>query len=75
MRYPNLQNLDLDQEDDEHQLIPGAWRDDAMMQDLADEGRGHRATAEVKKLRACLKHYFNSDVGSVPWQMHTNGEQ
>ena len=51
LRYPGLQNLDLDQEDDDHQLMAGAWRDQAVMQEVEDEDRGPRATAEGKKLR------------------------
>jgi len=70
MRYPNLQNIDVDQEDDDHQLIPGAWRNNAVMQEVEEEGRGPRATAAAKEQRAYLKHYFASDAGSVPWQMH-----
>lgn len=70
LRYPGLQNLDLDQEDDDHQLVAGAWRDQAVMQEVEQEGRGPRATADGKKLRAYFRKYFNCDAGSVPWQLH-----
>lgn len=69
MLYPNMQNLDLDQEDEDHQLVPGAWRDAAVMQEIVDEGRDLHTTAEGERLRAYFKHYFNSDTGSVPRQL------
>jgi hypothetical protein len=68
MRYPRLQNVDLDYEDDQGNLVPGAWRDNAVLQDVEAAGRGPRTTAAGKELRAYLKNYFNSPAGSVPWQ-------
>lgn len=67
-RYQDLQNADLDREDDQHRLIPGAWRDAGVMQEVEQEGRGPRQTADGKRQRAYLKRYFNSPAGSVPWQ-------
>jgi len=66
-RYPHAQNAVLDQEDDNHEVIPGAWRDAANMHDM-ENIRGAYVTNEAKKQRLYLKHYYNSDVGSVPWQ-------
>ena len=34
MQHTALQNAALDQEDDNHQLNPGAWRDQANLQDM-----------------------------------------
>lgn len=68
MRYPNLQNADLDIEGDNHNIIPGAWRDGAVMAEVEAAGRGPRQTAEGKKQRHYLMKYFNSPAGSVPWQ-------
>lgn len=67
-RYPGLQNPDLDREDDQVQLVPGAWRDDAVMRDVEAEGRGPRTTQAGKEQRAYFKKYFMSPAGSVPWQ-------
>ena len=67
MRYPHAQNAVLDQEDDNHQLIPGAWRDAANMHDM-ENIRGAYATTEAKKQRLYCKHYYNSAGGSVLWQ-------
>jgi hypothetical protein len=47
MRYPALQNQDLDGEYDLHNIQPGAWRDAAVVREveLEDAGRGPRQTA------------------------------
>ena len=67
-KYPALQNAQLDIEDDEHNLIPGMWRESVNMQDI-DVVRGpNRDTIAAKKQREYLKLYFNSPAGSVPWQ-------
>lgn len=68
MRYPNLQNADLDVEDNAHNMEPGAWRDAAVMREVDLAGRGPRQTAEGKRQRMYLKNYYNSPAGSVPWQ-------
>ena len=67
-RYPNLQNADLDIEDNQHNVRPGAWRTDAVMREVEAAGRGPRQTAEGKRQRVYLMKYFNSPAGSVPWQ-------
>lgn len=68
LRYPNLQNRDLDGDDGQGGVIPGAWRNAALFQDMQEAGRAPRETREGKQLRIYLKHYYNSDVGRVPWQ-------
>ena len=68
IRYPHIQNNDIDREDDDNDLIPGAWRNEAIMLDVEVRSRGPRQTAAGKRLRAYLMHYYNSDAGSVPWQ-------
>lgn len=50
------------------QIVPGAWRDAGVLEEMEVEGRGPRETADGRQLRAYLKAYYNSDVGSVPWQ-------
>lgn len=67
-RYPNMQNADLDAEDNNHQVIPGAWRDAAVLQEVVAAGRGPRQTIAGKQQRMYFKNYFMSDAGSVPWQ-------
>ena len=48
----------LDQEDAQHNLIPGAWRTAAITEDLNRPIRGNRDT---------LKYYLNI-AGAVAWQ-------
>lgn len=59
---------DVDVEQPDGQIIPGAWRDAGVLHDVEAEGRGPRLTGPGKEMRAYLKAYYNSPVGSVPWQ-------
>ena len=68
LRFPNLQNADLDAEDQNHNIRPGAWRDAAVMREVEAAGRGPRQTAKGRRQRVYLMKYFNSPAGSVPWQ-------
>ncbi len=68
MQYPGLQNALLDQEDDQHHVIPGEWRNGANMQDVDNLICGNRTIIMAKKQREYLKFYLNSLAGSVPWQ-------
>lgn len=69
MRYPNLQNRDLDRDDGNGQVIPGAWRNaPGFLQDMGDVLRAPRLTRAGKEQRMYMKHYVNSPAGSVPWQ-------
>ncbi|XP_060561924.1 putative nuclease HARBI1 [Ruditapes philippinarum] len=67
-RYPSLQNEDLDHDDGQGDVVPGAWRNVGVLDDVNDVARGPRGTREGKQLRVYLKHYYCSDVGRVPWQ-------
>lgn len=68
IRYPGQQNVLLDAEDPDHNLVPGAWRNDANMHDVGNVVAPNRDTKRGKQLREYLKLYFNSPAGSVPWQ-------
>lgn len=50
-----------------HEVTPGAWRSDAVLQQ-ATVPAGTNTTARAKAQREYLVKYFNSEVGSVPWQ-------
>jgi len=67
-QYPTLQNRELDQEDDQGEIIPGAWRSAGVLEDLDAVARGPRGTREGKQLRLYLMHYYNSKAGRVAWQ-------
>jgi hypothetical protein len=69
MRYPALQNLDLDRDGNDHQVIPGAWRNQAVLEDVRNVQGGKLVTREAKQQRVYLKHYYNN-VGRLPWQDH-----
>lgn len=68
IRYPGLQNTDLDREDENGQVVPGAWRDKTVWQDVQAEGRGPKLTQAGKEQRTYFKNYFLSPAASVPWQ-------
>jgi len=68
IRYPNQQNADVDQEDEEHNLVPGAWRLNNPLLDVRGI-RGNRHSVAAKSQRQHLSAYYMSPAGSVPWQM------
>lgn len=59
----------LDQEDpDSHDLEPGAWKDGGtMLSSLVPLSRNN-STIAAKIQRNYLRDYYNSPIGSVPWQ-------
>lgn len=67
LRYPALQQNVVDQEDPNHNVVPGSWRNDRPMPGLQHVG-GNRATRLAKEQRHYLMQYVNSTAGSVPWQ-------
>ena len=71
-RY-GVNNLSVDEEDEDKEVIPGQWRTDAVMHEVEDQLRAPRANAAGQALRITLQYYFNSDAGSVPWQLRILG--
>ena len=67
-RYPALQNAALDQEDEDHGIIPGERRQQANMHEVEQVATPNRDTRAGKRLREYLRLYFNSAAGSIPWQ-------
>jgi hypothetical protein len=67
IRYPQDHHALADQDNQDHNIVPGAWRDGAQMEDLGRAYQGN-ALAVAKAQRDMLKTYFNSAAGSVPWQ-------
>jgi hypothetical protein len=68
IRYPALQNAQLDMEDADHNVVQGLWRATANMHDIDRVVGANRDTRAGKRQREYLKLYFNSPAGSVPWQ-------
>ena len=54
-------------------MIPGQWRTDAVMHEVEVQLRTPHANAAGQALRTTLQQYFNSDAGSVPWQLRILG--
>ena len=68
-RYPGLQNALLDQEDNEHRPVPGAWRNDALvLADMTQVHQGNRDTVDAKRQCICLTHYLTSPARAIEWQ-------
>ena len=61
-------NQVMDHVDDEGNYVPGAWYNYAVLQDVADAGTGYMVNREGKWIQVYLKHYYNSDIGRLPWQ-------
>ena len=68
----NVQNLapgvQPDAEDEEHNVIPGAWRATANLEPIDARHQGLRELEAAKVQRQTLVAYFNSPAGAVPWQ-------
>lgn len=57
-----------DREDEQHNLIPVSWRDGAVLDDMERRLYGNNTSRAAKRQRLYLKHYYNGEAGSVPWQ-------
>lgn len=57
----------IDQEGQDHDTVPGRWREDPGLQQ-ASLPRTTNSTTHAKQLRNKLCQYFNSDTGAVPFQ-------
>ena len=71
-RY-GVNNIGVDEEDENNEVIPGQWRTDAVMHEVDAQLRAPHANAAGQALRTTFQHYFNSDAGSVPWQLRILG--
>ncbi|XP_071176632.1 uncharacterized protein [Mytilus edulis] len=64
----NFKNILLDREDENHHLLPGAWRDETNLKDIDDVQDRNYPSKAAKQQRLYLKHYYSSPAGKVPWQ-------
>ena len=67
-RFPVLQNRLVDNVDQQGNIRPGAWREGRDLEDTRNVQAPNRASKEGKKQRNLLRHWCNSEAGSVPWQ-------
>ena len=65
--YPHAVH-EVDNEDAEHNLIPGAWRQEQNIMEGLLNPRGHNYTRQAKAVRDYLAQYYSSEAGAVPWQ-------
>lgn len=66
-RLPGLQANEVDHDDDDGNVVPGAWRQGVQLADPLAVG-GQRVTREGKRLRNYLSDYLNSPTGNLPWR-------
>ena len=58
----------VDDEDQNHNVIPGPWRDQPQLVDGQKQGARNTANQEGKAVREYLTNYFSSPEGAVEWQ-------
>ena len=69
LNNPTLPLGAVDEEDAEHNVIPGEWRAGQQMEEDGQPIRARNtASKDAKALREYLKEYYSSQDGSVPWQ-------
>ena len=69
-RFPRaIINLEDREDPETHDIIPGAWRDDACLHMTGLEVlRGNTSMQAAKVVRDYQREYHSSEVGSVSWQ-------
>lgn len=69
IRYPQDQNREVDVENEEHEVVPGQWRQNQEQLDGIEgmSSQGRQLTAG-KRQREQLTDYVNSPAGRVSWQ-------
>ncbi len=66
---------EVDQEDDQHNIQPGAWRQQATWPEVnTPSTRARNASRQAKAQRDHLMAYFNSAGGAVEWQERLIGQ-
>ena len=66
-RYP-FSVADVDHEDAQHNLVPGAWREGQQPLEGLVIRPGHNYTRHAKAVREYLAEYYSSEAGAVAWQ-------
>lgn len=65
IRYPDDQNVLLDNENEDHELITGVWPGETNLDDVHIRGSIFQTKAS-KEQRIYLKHFYSSPARSVP---------
>jgi hypothetical protein len=67
IRNPRVPNVALAHHGPDPQLVPGAWRQANILQEVQAVKGPTREAKAAKQQRVYLKHYLNN-IGAVPWQ-------
>ena len=70
---PGIATAEVNREDEDHNIIPGAWRGDQQVEEIPQPQALNKDNRVGKVMRDYLKAYFNSEAGSVPWQERLAG--
>ena len=65
LRYPGLQDQDADQEDAKGNVIPGAWRNNAVLDEMRHESQGGNLRTRDAKLRGCIGNTITTAMLAV----------
>lgn len=68
IRFLAIGNAEVDREDEDHNIIPGAWRAGQQVEQIPQPQAPNRDNREGKVMRDYLKAYFNIEAGSFAWQ-------
>lgn len=60
--------MEVNHENENHEVIPGAWQVQAKLMDLPQPAGHNRNYNLTKMQREYLHEYFNSPAEAVPWQ-------
>ncbi|WAR25935.1 hypothetical protein MAR_011639 [Mya arenaria] len=74
-RYPNIQNGDLDREDEQGQFIAGAWRDQAVLEDVQAAGNGPYiyTSRDIRPGYGRVPVEFRPSIGRCPLHRSATG--
>lgn len=57
-----------DTEDEDHNVVPGSWRDASTLADGRPPGSRNTSSKDAKSIREYLTSYYNGELGAVHWQ-------
>ncbi|WAQ95222.1 hypothetical protein MAR_027912 [Mya arenaria] len=74
-RHPNIQNADLDREDEQGQFIAGAWRDQAVLEDVQAAGNGPYiyTSRDIRPGYGRVPVEFRPSIGRCPLHRSATG--
>ena len=67
LRYRGLHQQIVIEDDENHKLVLGQWRD-VNLQDMEEVTGGNRDTKMAKKTRLYSQHYYDEPLSATGWQ-------